>query len=108
MPTGQIAGIVAGAVVAILSALGMALCWLQRRRRDVGMVEKGINSHGNGVGMAADDSPEAHGIAELQSEGLMVKELASNRPRNNDELAPVNREPVELPADCSFAVRSQP
>ncbi|KAJ4163612.1 hypothetical protein LMH87_005329 [Akanthomyces muscarius] len=78
MPAGKIAGIVVGAAAAICAVLAAV--------RVIG--------HGD----AAELDPGANPIAELQSEGP-VKELDSNRPKQYNDHAAINVEPVELPGD---------
>lgn len=88
MSAGKMAGIVIGAVVALCVVPIMMHFW--RKHTFTEAVRGGDE--------AAELDPGTNPAAELPRERL-VKELDSNRPKQYDDHAAINREPVELPGD---------
>lgn len=99
MSSGKIAGITIGAVIAICAMLAAAFRMHFRRKKVFGKAQpktQGVRGRGE-----AAELEFVAPLAELQSEGP-VKELDSNRPKQYDDYAAVNKEPVELPGDTTL------
>lgn len=109
MSAGRIAGIVigAGAAMGIIAAVVFIVqfrrkhgsTWAQLKYGKAG----GDTAEGQSV-VAELGHSAVPAIAELHAEGP-VKELASNRPKQYDDFAAINTNPVEMPGDSTHRPR---